>query len=277
MSKVRGQKSASTSWGGVAKWYDSLVEGEGSYQKEVILPNLLRLVNPQKEETILDLACGQGFFSREFSKSGAKVIGTDISKELIEIAKKNQENSGKEVEFRAAPADKLGFIKNNSIDKITIVLAIQNIENLNETLSECARVLKKNGKLFLVMNHPTFRIPKASAWGNDPASNPASQAIAGQGDRGAGGGTQYRRIDEYMSESKIPIQMHPGQKPSEMTVSFHRPLQVYFKAFKKTGLAVSGLEEWISNKKSQPGPRASAEDKSRKEIPLFMMLEAIKI
>ena len=55
------------------------------------------------------------------------------------------------------------------------------------------------------------------------------------------------------------------------------PLQVYFKALKRAGFAVTGLEEWISNKKSEAGPRAKAEDKARKEIPLFMMIEATKL
>jgi hypothetical protein len=45
----------------------------------------------------------------------------------------------------------------------------------------------------------------------------------------------------------------------------------------KNGFAVSRLEEWNSNRKSQPGPRSKAEDKARKEIPLFMFMEAIKI
>ncbi len=38
----------------------------------------------------------------------------------------------------------------------------------------------------------------------------------------------------------------------------------------KHGFAVTRLEEWISNKKSQKGPRVTAEDKARKEIPLFL-------
>jgi len=56
-----------TSWGKVADWYDELLEEKtGTYQTEVILPNILRLLDLKKGETILDLACGQGFFSREF-------------------------------------------------------------------------------------------------------------------------------------------------------------------------------------------------------------------
>lgn len=38
----------------------------------------------------------------------------------------------------------------------------------------------------------------------------------------------------------------------------------------------TGLEEWISDKKSQPGPRSESEDKARKESPLFLFIEAKK-
>ena len=71
--------------------------------------------------------------------------------------------------------------------------------------------------------------------------------------------------------------MHPGKKGSEVTISFHRPLQYFFKLFSKTGLSVTRLEEWISHKESQNGPRKVAEDKARKEFPLFLALELRKL
>ncbi|MDR3558129.1 MAG: class I SAM-dependent methyltransferase, partial [Candidatus Pacebacteria bacterium] len=153
MKKVASQKpeqrktpaSKSTSWGVVADWYDSLVEEKkGTYQTDLILPNLLRLVAPDDKERILDIACGQGFFSRAFAQKGALVVGADISSELIKIAREHPE---KNATFHVAPADKLEFAVDASFDKAIIVLALQNIENLAGTLAEAARALKKGGKL----------------------------------------------------------------------------------------------------------------------------------
>jgi len=260
-----------TSWGGVAQWYDTLLQGEGTYQKDLILPNLLRLVEPKKNEVILDLACGQGFFSREFAKKGARVIGADISKELIAIAKKN---SSKTITYYLAAADRLSFVSERSVDVITLILALQNIENVQDVLNECKRVLKPDGELHIVMNHPAFRVPKGSSWGWDPSASsgqaPSTSLKAGEK------GVQYRRIDSYLSESKEKIQMHPSAssgrtlKPQDYTTSFHRPLQYYFKAIQKAGLFVARLEEWSSHKKSEPGLRAKAENIARAEIPLFL-------
>src|SRR3989344_1131193 len=140
-----------TSWG-----EESVV---GHYQQKVILPNLTRLVAPKKGEVILDLGCGEGYFAKKFAHDGARVIGVDNSKKLIALA---QKNAGPNEEYHVWSADDLHSLKDGGVDKITIILAIQNMDNAHAVIKECARVLKINGQLFIVMNHPAFRIPQAS-------------------------------------------------------------------------------------------------------------------
>ena len=68
---------------------------------------------------------------------------------------------------------------------------------------------------------------------------------------------------------------HPGKgTDGGHTWSYHRPLEVYAKILFNRGFVISALEEWISHKTSEKGPRKNAEDKARKEFPMFMMLEA---
>jgi SAM-dependent methyltransferase len=244
----------------------------------VILPNLLRLIDVKKGDRILDIACGQGFFSRALAEKGGEVTGVDLAPELIDFAKKHQGSTL--IKYYVASADNLGKnIVDKSFDKAVVVLAIQNIENLSGSLTEASRALKVGGKLFLVLNHPAFRNPKHTAWDFDEKNK-----------------MQYRRVEEYLSESRTEIDMNPGMMSTGSsslhlaranhsesshhrltTTSFHRPLQAYFKALNKAGFMVGRLEEWNSNKKSGLGPRQQAEDKARKEIPLFLMLEAIKM
>ena len=244
-----------TSWGNVANWYDKLLEKDNdSFQQKVILPNLARLLNLDKSTIVLDLACGQGFFSRIFAEKANKIIASDISSELIQLAKKHPANN---IEYHVSAADTITFCKDKSVDKIVIVLALQNIQNVDGVLKECSRVLKEKGSLYIVLNHPGFRAPKISSWGWDEVSR-----------------AQYRRMDGYLSEFKTEIDMHPGQKKSEKTVSFHRPLQWYFKMLAKHGFVVNKCEEWISHREPTRGPRFAAEDKARKEFPLFLFLEA---
>ena len=243
-----------TSWNNVASWYDELLKNDDSYQAKVILPNLLRFLNLKEGEQVYDLACGQGYFANVFAHIGANVIASDLSKNLIETAKKN---SKEKVDFYISPAHKAPFLKDNFINTIVIVLAIQNIENINEVFIECKRVLKKDGRLVIVMNHPVFRIPQKSDWMYE-------------------NGIQSRIVSQYLSSSKIYIDMTPGEKKPKkkiQTISFHRSLQDYVKFFSKNRFAITRLEEWISHKQSGIGPRQIAEDKARKEIPMFMCIE----
>ena len=256
MKENNKKNNKNTSWGGVADWYDSYLEtNKDSYQEKVIAPNLLRILDIKKGMNIADIACGQGFFSRKYKSAGAIVTGVDISSELIEQAKKYS----KDIKYFVSPAHKLSFLEDASFNVVTIILAIQNIKELHETLQEVKRILAPGGRLVLVLNHPAFRIPKRSSWGFDEKE-----------------GIQYRRIDGYLTEATHSIVMHPGKEKSEETISYHRSLQTFFKTFSKNGFVVSRLEEWLSHKKSESGPRQKAEDLARKEIPLFMMIEARK-
>jgi ubiquinone/menaquinone biosynthesis C-methylase UbiE len=249
-----------TSWNKVADWYDELVEGDDdSYQAKVLLPNLLRIVGNCENQSIIDIGCGQGFFSRALRDSGAKVIGIDLAPNLIKVAKEKEENkNSSKIDYRVLSASSLSGIEDYNFDKAISVLAIQNMDKYREVISEAFRVLKPEGKFIIILNHPAFRIPKHSKWIFENES-------------------QSRVIDRYLSESKEVINMEPGKGLSgEKTVSFHRSMQDYMKVLFNSGFTVTRFEEWISHKKSQKGTRQKIEDTARKEFPLFLMIEAKK-
>lgn len=255
-----------TSWGKVSDWYDNYLQDEDNYQNKVIFPNLFRLLNIKENNlSILDLGCGQGFFIDKIindSKYKIDFFGVDVSTELLNIAKKNITND--DVVFYNTDASDLSNIKSDTIDIIYSVLALQNMKDLDKVISESSRVLKKDGKCFFVINHPSFRIPKESDWYFDNTFK-----------------RQGRVVYNYMSDKKYIIDMHPGQKETlgkeQQTISFHHPLQYFSKIFDKNNLAIKRIEEWISHKKSEKGIKKEAEDNARKEIPMFMCLELINI
>ncbi len=197
----------------------------------------------------------RGFAVENIEPMGAGDAGLDAALQLIALA---QNHSPKTISYYAAPADNLDILAAASFDTVVIILAVQNIKNMAAVFAGCSRVLVSGGRLVIVINHPAFRIPKRSSWGWDGASS-----------------SQYRRVDGYLTESSVAIDMHPGLEHKDMTVSFHRPIQSYINALAK-GFAVTRMEEWISHRESMKGPRQAAENKIRKEIPLFMMLESKK-
>lgn len=252
-------KKHTTSWGNVADWYDKHLADANTFHAQVVAPNLTRIVNLQPHESLLELGCGQGFFLEQFSAYSKKLTGVDVAKELILRAV----TRGVEAEYVVASAEDATILSGKTFDVITIVLALQNMRNLDAVVANLSRLLAPGGRVCIVLNHPTFRIPKHSSWGTD-----TEQKI------------QYRRIDSYLREQEHDIDMTPGTKETHkksLTKSYHRPLQVYMKAFAKESFVITALEEWISHRKSEPGPWAKAEDIARKEIPLFMCLVLKKL
>ena len=64
----------------------------------------LEASNPHLGKRILDVGCGSGKFVVECAKRGAEVLGMDISREMIEIAKVFCEKNGVEAELRIGDA-----------------------------------------------------------------------------------------------------------------------------------------------------------------------------
>lgn len=241
-----------TSWEKSADWYDRIIGERGSelYQA-VVIPGALGLLRPQRGERVLDLGCGQGVFSRALAQKGCLVTGVDAAPTLIQKARTYPMKPPVRYLARdAAQIEDLG-----EFDAVSAILCVQNMEHLDAVSLAAAKVLRPGGRMLWVVNHPAFRIPRQTSWGFDDPRK-----------------IQYRRTDAYNTTMSIPIVMHPGKADSETTVSFHRSMQTLTACGFSAGLMLAGMEEWISHKESQPGPRARAENRARTEFPLFLGL-----
>jgi len=291
------------SWEHVADWYEALAGAGGTeFHQQVIIPGLLRLLQLKPGEKVCDLACGQGAVTTALAGTGAQVTGVDLSPRLIELARKR---SPKSVRYVIADARNVSALQCGTFDAVTCVLAAMNIDPVGPLFAEMARLLRPQSPLppgegqslprtgsggeghnshvegpdgqarighrrgsgqplaraVVVILHPAFRIPRQSRWKWDEGRK-----------------LLIRETDRYLGPLKVPIDMRPFNRPGEsLTATYHRPIQTYVNGLTSNGLWVSALEEWPSHRKSQPGPRAKAEDRARDEFPLFMAIRATKV
>ena len=107
--------------------------------------NLMRLL-PQESsiksnKTVLDLGSGTGFFTDILAEGYATVIGLDLSKQMLQFAKKSRSEN---ITWLEADAHKMP-LQNNSVDLIYSNLVIQWCDPLDVLLQEILRILKPGG------------------------------------------------------------------------------------------------------------------------------------
>jgi len=244
-----------TSWEKISKWYNEIVGSEGHYyHRQVIMPNVLRLLKLDNQMKVLDMGCGQGILGKYLIEHD-KYWGLDLSDNLIKIAQKEDKN----LNHRYLVEDATREIKTNErFDRIVMILSLQNMKKPFGVFQNCAKLLNAGGKIIMVLNHPAFRIPKKCDW----------KEIDGK---------QYRMEESYMSSMEIPIDSSPhDRKDNQTTFSYHFSISAYSEMLFDNGMVIEKIEEWISDKKST-GSKALMEDKARKEFPLFMAIVARKI
>jgi SAM-dependent methyltransferase len=258
--KQSSRKPIRTSWDPLAYWYDGWVgEGGSKYHRELAIPAMLKLLDPQPGEHILDIGAGQGVLAPFITKAQAYYVGVDASARLLQLARKHHSRQGMFIQGDARELASVPGLRRGAFDAVVFLLSIQDMDPLGDVLASAAWALRVGGRAVLLMTHPCFRVPRQSGWGWDEGRK-----------------LQYRRVDRYLTPLPVPMKAYPGQQ-SGVTRSFHRPLQEYINGLADQGLLVDRMHEIANHKHRSSGPQAKAAALAHQEIPLFLALRARKV
>jgi ubiquinone/menaquinone biosynthesis C-methylase UbiE len=128
--------------GSIARWYEK--SARKNLEEIRSLADRLRTYLPDGGD-VLEVAPGPGFLAIEIARdSRFFVIGLDISKTFIEIARKNAAEAGVRAEFREGNASDMPF-EENSFDLLVCRAAFKNFSEPERALREMLRVLRPGG------------------------------------------------------------------------------------------------------------------------------------
>ena len=99
-------------------------------------------------QKVLDLGTGTGVLPRNMYKYGAKWVGTDISPEQIEQAKRLAAESNMDIDFRTVSAEKIDY-PDESFDVLTACQCFFYFDHA-KVAPEFRRILKKDGRLVIL-------------------------------------------------------------------------------------------------------------------------------
>ena len=133
------------------KQLPSLIRGLNHFQRHLVQKSV-ELLNPQPNESILDIACGNGWTTQFIAQYGSKATGLDLCERHIQSAQSNFGKAGN-INFIQGDATRLGdFASPGSVDKIHCLEAAFHFgpEGRRALLSSAFHVLKPGGTFVLV-------------------------------------------------------------------------------------------------------------------------------
>jgi demethylmenaquinone methyltransferase/2-methoxy-6-polyprenyl-1,4-benzoquinol methylase len=110
---------------------------------------------PGERGRILDVACGTGDLALTlFAVTGARVVGTDFCRPMLEIARGKASKQKRAVPFVEGDALQLPF-PDDSFAGVTIAFGLRNLSSFEGGLKELLRVAKPGGKVVVLeFSHP---------------------------------------------------------------------------------------------------------------------------
>jgi demethylmenaquinone methyltransferase/2-methoxy-6-polyprenyl-1,4-benzoquinol methylase len=113
---------------------------------------VVRAIDPQPGQRILDVAAGTGTSSRPFADAGAFVVACDFSLGMLHVGQQRQPK----VSFVAGDALALPYAA-DSFDAVTISFGLRNVADPGVALEEMRRVVRPGGRLVVCeFSHPTW-------------------------------------------------------------------------------------------------------------------------
>ena len=197
-------------------WIDGFTNGADPEYVEQIIP--LAVEELAGRVKVLDLGCGDGQIARALAAQGADVLGVDPTQLHIDVA----------IERGGGPTYLLGGATqipapDNSFDAVVACLVFEHIDQMDEAMTEVARVLKPQGQFSFFLNHPLLQTP-GSGWIDDHIIDPPEQ---------------YWRIGPYLVETESIEEVE-----KDVYIRFiHRPLSRYINALIANGMTLNRMVE----------------------------------
>lgn len=189
------------------------LQGAGEWSElKKILPDF-------RGRRVLDLGCGYGWHCKYAADNGAlSVLGTDISRKMLEVAERK--NSDSRIEYRCIAMEDLDFPA-GAFDVVLSSLAFHYVRDFEPLIKNIAVWLRSGGELVFSVEHPVFTAYGTQDWYYD-----------------RNGEILHFPVDNYYYEGKREA-IFLGEKVTK----YHRTLTTYLETLLKNGFMLQHVIE----------------------------------
>lgn len=140
-------------------WYDT---PRGRWIGDVEWALVRTALELRAGESLLDVGCGTGHFTRRAAAKGAQVVGLDVDESALEFARRHTTES---VRFLHGDATCLPF-EDRSFDKVMSVTALCFVPQWQKAVAEIVRVSRRRFALGLLNRNSLLWLQKGRAGGS---------------------------------------------------------------------------------------------------------------
>jgi 2-polyprenyl-3-methyl-5-hydroxy-6-metoxy-1,4-benzoquinol methylase len=231
--------------------------GADYYRMHVHGPALLNACAVESGEEVLDLGCGEGFFTRELAKQGARVVGLELSTKLLEFARAEESSQPLGIRYQTGSAAELEEqFAAGTFDLVTSCMAIQDMSDPAACIAGSAHVLRPNGRMVFSVPHPCTDTPFRE-WERDGA-----------------GGKVALKLDRYFETGPAECHWNMPRLAYHWTTPFwRRTLEEWCSMIAAAGFLIERLYEPKPDAR-QVAMRPELDDCSR--LPYFLIFKGIR-
>lgn len=188
------------------------------------MPAVLKMLGKIAGKRVVDLGCGDGYYSRIMARRGAKVTAVDFSDDSISLAKRAEEKELLGIAYHRSDIARMPFLGSEFFDIALAELVFSTIptqKKYAQVVKEVRRILKPGGIIVVTKGHPVnFFRPNKSRFYK----------------------TSNQRKNYFDSLARQDVRMNIAGRIARFT-DYHRTLEDLLWPWLKNGFVINGIGE----------------------------------
>jgi len=132
-----------------SRWWDPNSEFKPLHDINPLRLDYIDGLAPLQDRHVIDIGCGGGLLTEGMAKRGASVIGIDMGKAPLSIARLHRHESGLDIDYRQTTAEQMAVEQGGSFDTVTCLEMLEHVPDPAGVITACAQLIKDDGRVFL--------------------------------------------------------------------------------------------------------------------------------
>jgi 2-polyprenyl-6-hydroxyphenyl methylase/3-demethylubiquinone-9 3-methyltransferase len=138
------------------RWWDPQGPSRPLHDLNPVRLQYIERAAPLAGRAVVDVGCGGGILSEAMARRGARVLGIDLARAVLDVAELHAAQSGLAVEYRQIAAEALAELRPGEFDLATCMEMLEHVPDPAASLAALATLVRPGGDIIVstLNRHP---------------------------------------------------------------------------------------------------------------------------